>query len=268
MIDGHWDDSQRFIRVLHLSESAVTNRHPTGCPPLDELLHGGLEHKAITQVYGEPGAGKTNLALSTAVEAAKSGSRVLYVDTEGFPENRLSQLIPDEQGTIADCIQIYEAYDFAEQQDAVKATTVEAEDADLIVVDSATGFYRLMRDEDDDGETLRNVGRQLTSLLGAARRYDIPVLVTNQVYSDLDSDASVPLGGNTIGHWTSVILQFEQVDATRRRATLEKHHAIETGRSTVFEIHDTGIGCVMQGGSDVDSDSESGVDGAESWSRA
>ncbi|MFB6088008.1 MAG: DNA repair protein RadB, partial [Haloarculaceae archaeon] len=42
----------------------MSERISTGCDAIDELLGGGFERGAVTQVYGPPAAGKTNLALS------------------------------------------------------------------------------------------------------------------------------------------------------------------------------------------------------------
>ncbi|OYR59922.1 DNA repair protein RadB, partial [Halorubrum sp. E3] len=53
---------------------------PTGCRPVDDLLGGGFERGVVTQVYGPPAAGKTNLALAAAVEVAGGGDRALYID--------------------------------------------------------------------------------------------------------------------------------------------------------------------------------------------
>ena len=41
--------------------------------PLDELLDGGIDKRTITQVYGPPGVGKTNICLSIAIGVAKRG---------------------------------------------------------------------------------------------------------------------------------------------------------------------------------------------------
>lgn len=44
----------------------------TGCIPLDQLLNGGIETSAITQIYGESGSGKTNLCLQISIELIKN----------------------------------------------------------------------------------------------------------------------------------------------------------------------------------------------------
>ena len=50
---------------------------------LDEILDGGIEKGIITQIFGPPSSGKSNIALTLAVNVAKSGRKVIYIDTEG-----------------------------------------------------------------------------------------------------------------------------------------------------------------------------------------
>lgn len=223
---------------------SVTDPVPTGCGPLDDLLDGGLARGTITQVYGPPASGKTNVALAAVVEVAAAGGTAVYVDTEGLSLSRFQQLA-DAHGdadALAERIVISSAHDFAEQAEAVKEAAEFAPEAELIVLDSATGFYRLERTVDgEDGEALRAVARQLTGLLSLARRHDLAVLVTNQVYTDPETDRAKPLGGYTLAHWTGIILRLERFRAEHRRATLEKHDAMPTGESARFAITGTGL---------------------------
>ena len=216
---------------------------PTGCPPLDDLLGGGLERGAITQVYGPPAAGKTNLALGAAVEAAAAGGSAVFIDTEGLSLDRFGQVADAHDGAdaLVDRIVFSAAHDFEEQREAVAEASGIAEGADLIVLDSATGFYRLERTGSENGEALRAVARQLTSLLAVARKHDVAVLVTNQVYTDPESDMPRPLGGHTLAHWTAVIVRLERFRAENRRATLEKHRSRPAGESVRFRITGKGL---------------------------
>lgn len=223
----------------------MTGPLTTGCGPLDALLGGGLGTGTITQVYGPPAAGKTNVALAAAVETAAAGGTVVYVDTEGLSIERFGQLAEarGDVDALADRIVISKAHDFAEQAEAVRDAAEFAPRADLIVVDSATGFYRLERTTTDgeSGEALRAVARQLTGLLSLARRYDLAVLVTNQVYTDPETGRVKPLGGYTLAHWTGVIVRLERFRGELRRATLEKHKSRPTGESARFAITGTGL---------------------------
>lgn len=219
----------------------------TGCKPVDDLLGGGLERGSVTQLYGPPAAGKTNLALSAAIEVASAGGSALYIDTEGLSVDRFEQLArsraPDGVDALASRVIISDALDFDEQQQAVRDAADLAGRLDLVVLDSATGFYRLERDDDDDGSALRNVAKQVTHLLSLARRHDLAVVITNQVYTDPDADSSRvrPLGGHTLSHWCGAVVRIERFRGGNRRATLEKHRSKAAGETARFRISNEGL---------------------------
>ncbi len=54
-------------------------RITTGIEGLDEILGGGLPQYRLYVVEGDPGAGKTTLALQFLLEGARLGERVLYI---------------------------------------------------------------------------------------------------------------------------------------------------------------------------------------------
>jgi len=226
----------------------VSDYVPTGCAPVDELLGGGLERGAVTQVYGPPAAGKTNLALSAAIEVAAAGDAALYIDTEGLSPDRMAQIAEGRaEGTnqsvddLAGRLIVSEVYDYDEQTEAVQDAAEFAAEVELVVLDSATGFYRLRRDDNDGGETLRDVARQITHLLSLARKHDIAVAFTNQVFTDPDSDRSTALGGHTLNHWSGAIVRLDRFRGGNRRATLEKHRAKPAGGTVQFQITDAGL---------------------------
>ncbi len=219
---------------------------PTGCDPIDELLGGGFERGAVTQVYGSPGSGKTNLVLSAAVEAAAEGGSALYIDTEGVSVDRMEQLAsghPGDQSVeeLASRIILSGALSFEEQREAVQDAAEFAPEVEFVALDSATGFYRLERTRQEDGEALRAVARQITHLLSLARKHDLAVAFTNQVFTDPDSDGTRALGGHTIDHWSAVILRLDRFRGGNRRVTLEKHHAREAGTTGQFRVTGTGL---------------------------
>jgi len=55
------------------------DRSKTGVPGLDDVLHGGLIANRLYLVDGNPGAGKTTLALQYLLEGRRAGERCLYV---------------------------------------------------------------------------------------------------------------------------------------------------------------------------------------------
>ena len=218
---------------------------PTGCTAVDELLGGGFGRGLVTQLYGPPAAGKTNLALSAAVEVAARGDISLFIDTEGLSVERLEQLASgrtDDVDGLASNIIISEVMDFDEQGEAVQDAAEFAEDVELIVLDSATGFYRIRRSEDEEaGDALRTVAQQITHLLSLARKHDLAVVITNQVFTDPETDRARPLGGHTLTHWSGTVLRIERFRGGNRRATLEKHQSKPAGDSARFKIVGDGL---------------------------
>src|SRR5262245_19747176 len=51
----------------------------TGVPGVDEILSGGFARGALCLVEGNPGTGKTTLALRFLIEGAAEGERTLYI---------------------------------------------------------------------------------------------------------------------------------------------------------------------------------------------
>ncbi|UIO99445.1 DNA repair and recombination protein RadB [Halobaculum sp. CBA1158] len=218
----------------------------TGSQTLDDLLGGGIERGVVTQLYGPPASGKTNLALTAAAEVAVDGGSALYIDTEDLSMTRFRDIVAartDEPvAEVASRLVVTEAMSFAEQGEAVRDAEEFADGVDLVVLDSATGFYRLERTEDSrGGESVREVARQVTHLLSLARKHDLAVVITNQVFADPEADRNRPLGGNTLEHWTGVVLRLERFRGGNRRATLEKHRSEPAGGSARFRIGDAGV---------------------------
>jgi circadian clock protein KaiC len=60
-------------------ETGSIDRSATGVPGLDDVLHGGLLPGRFYLVDGNPGAGKTTLALQYLLEGVRNGESCLYV---------------------------------------------------------------------------------------------------------------------------------------------------------------------------------------------
>src|SRR3989338_2508843 len=111
---------------------------------LDKLLAGGLEPDCITTIYGPAGAGKTNLALLSAVTIALTGAKVIYVDTEGgFSVERLKQLTAEHE-QVMERILFLKPTTFQEQVSALgKLKSLASKSIGVIVVDTISMLYRL-----------------------------------------------------------------------------------------------------------------------------
>ena len=85
---------------------ANVQRARTGVTGLDEILGGGLPTNHIYLIDGDPGTGKTTLALQFLMEGAKQGERGLYVT---LSESRRELLaVAESHGWSLDGIDIFE----------------------------------------------------------------------------------------------------------------------------------------------------------------
>ncbi len=219
---------------------ADPERVESGSADLDTLLGGGLEKRVITQIYGEPGCGKSTLCLISAISILRGDRCVIYIDTEGFSIERFRQIAGEDAEALSRSLFLFEPVDFSRQGYMIgeSEAILKTRDVGLIVLDSATALYR--PESSAGGEAQRRLGHQLLRLLGYAKRFDIPVLVTNQVYMDINNDTLTGLGGTTLRHLSKVILRIERRNGFRS-AVLEKHRSMPEGTNFSFEITGDGI---------------------------
>src|SRR4051812_25441345 len=81
-------------------------RQNTGIAGLDDILGGGLPKNRLYLVKGEPGVGKTTLALQFLMDGQRRGERVLYI-TLSETEREIRQ-VADSHGWSLDGIDLYE----------------------------------------------------------------------------------------------------------------------------------------------------------------
>lgn len=223
--------------------SIKVTRYPIRCKPLDDLLGGGIETRTITQIYGEAGSGKTNLCLQLAVECVKGGKKVIFIDTEGFSPERLSQIAGEKVREIAQEIFVFEPHSFEEQWNAIKESEkLIKQNAGMIIIDSLVSYYRFELDEERSLSLKRELANQVTHLLGMARKHDIGVVITNQVYTDVATDELRPIGGTVLDHLSKIIVKLEKLSGSgRRKATIRKHRSRPEHLSAEFTITARGL---------------------------
>ncbi|MDY6777718.1 MAG: DNA repair and recombination protein RadB [Candidatus Nanohaloarchaea archaeon] len=212
-----------------------------GCDPLDEMLNGGIEAGVITNVYGRSGTGKTNVCIQAIVSCLNQGGKALFVDTEGgFSVERFLQVYDDREAL--ERLVLMEPTSFEEQKEVFDdlEEVVEEQDIDLVVVDSLVALYRLRLKDEDASETNRELSRQLSILSRIARQRDIPVLVTNQVYSSFESEEVQMVGRDVPTYWSKCLIRLEESD-NPRRAVLRKHRSRPEGDSSEFVIASEGL---------------------------
>jgi len=213
------------------------------CVPLDNLMSGGVEKGCLTLFYGEAGSGKTNVCIQLARNVATTGKKVLYLDAEGVSVERVKQIFGKDYKSLLKNVLFSEIHSFEEQERMVEKAAELAEnntDVDSIILDSATMHYRLTR-KDEERMERKSLTNQITILLRTARIRNIPVVLTSQVYTDIDKGTYEPLGGHTLIHNSKSIIRLEKIGLNVRRATIMKHRHLAEGESAEFKITGSGI---------------------------
>ncbi len=226
----------------------LPTKYSTGCKSIDELLGGGFESGTVTQLYGEAGSGKTNVCLQAAVECAIKGKKVIFIDSEGFSPERFLQIASansEDVESIARRIIIYEPHSFEQQTSCINEIedVIKENGVALVILDSATLFYRLELDDERSIYLRRVLANQIMHLLEIARKYDLAVIITNQVYMDIEDGNLRPSGGYALEHLSKVIVQLEKTSEGRgkRIATLKKHRSMPEDIACEFFITSKGV---------------------------
>jgi DNA repair protein RadB len=228
-------------------------RISSGNKDFDEFLSGGYEKDVITVLYGPAGSGKTNLCVLAAVEQARQGKKVIFIDTEGgFSVERIRQI--DESA--GKNILLLKAVRFYEQSQLINRLLAQiSKNVSLIVVDSIAMLYRLeagiAREKGEDKIRIINMtlAKQLRILSEIARKKNIPVIVTDQVYSDfvksgelksLDEKKVYMVGGDMMRYWAKCLIELQKLREGKRKAILRKHRSLPE-KEFSFVINNKGI---------------------------
>jgi DNA repair protein RadB len=221
-----------------------SDRLPTGIASVDRLLGGGLETDSVTEIYGEGGSGKTLFCLEVAHRVAREGRWVFYIDTEGVSVDRLKAIAGEGVEKLLERFLLATPKDLDEQTAAVRTACALAREGrrpvGLVVVDSATAYYRLSLSGPDEDDARQALSLEIADLVGTALRAHVPVVLTNQVWRSMREGTLEPLGGSFLNHAAKTILFFERLPGARRRVVLKKHRDRPEGAAE-FRITDHGL---------------------------
>lgn len=192
-----------------LDDDTVRKRFSTGDEMIDKWLGGGIESKAVTELYGRFKSGKSQLCYSTAVGTAASGKKVLFIDTENtYSPTRINEIASHRK---LDVDKVHENILVMKPKAAsilylyLKELTrhIKEYNIELVIVDSIIALHRA---EFIGRSNLSNRQQQLSRIMSYlvrnAENYDVGVMITNQVLESPDpfKPGQFATGGNIISH--------------------------------------------------------------------
>lgn len=230
-----------------LNQITDSSKIPINCS-IDGMMGGGVEKGCLTQFYGPPGSGKTNIALNLLIQCVKTGNKAIFVDTEGgLSIERFKQISGNEFDILASNVMIFEPKTFQEQDEALKKVEnlMESENrVKLVILDSAVALYRLK--EGDLTQLNRDLSKQMGLLSRIARKHHVAVVITNQIYPVFGDDGSTsmiaPVGGTILKYWSKIMVELARGDVNGERyAILKRHRSRPEGLKARFKIVNEGL---------------------------
>ena len=237
-------------------KEADVGKLTSGSKIFDELLGGGFETQAITELYGEYGSSKTQIAhqlcVSVQLPLDQGGlnSDAFFIDTENtFRPERIIQMATAfelDSDAVLERIHVARAYNSSHQMllvDKVKELSKETP-ASLLIVDSLTAHFRaeyVGRGALADRQ--QKLNKHMHDLLRWSDLNNGIVCVTNQVSSKPDAffgDPTRPIGGHIVGHTATFRIYLRKSKGPKRIARLIDSPHLPEGEA-VFTIGEDGI---------------------------
>jgi len=202
------------------------------CDALDSILRGGFEPEALYEVYGENGAGKTQICYVAAIEAIELfNGNVVWIDCEDtFKPERLIE-IAMSRGYAKTMEEAQEKFfknlhyihatntDRAEQAVNSLSPKLDALRPKLLIVDGMIGLFRAeYMGRGELAERQQRLSRVMDHLKSTGYIFNCAVLMTNQIMADpaqMFGDPTKPIGGNVVGHASTYRIYLKKSGANR-----------------------------------------------------
>ncbi len=212
-------------------EAERVPRLDTGQPELDRVLGGGLVPGSVTLLGGEPGVGKSTLALQVAARLAEAGRPVLYVSGEESAEQ--IRLRADRLGAIPKELRVL-------AETSIDAVLAHWRDLgpDFVLIDSIQTM-RCERVESAAG-SVAQVRESAAALATAAKAQSAALMLVGHVTKE-----GHLAGPRVLEHLVDVVLGFEgDREHAFRLLRASKNRFGSTQEVGVFTMADDGLSAV------------------------
>ena len=202
------------------------NRQKTGIPEFDRILGGGMVPGSLILLGGEPGVGKSTLALQLAL--AMEGKSVLYVSGEES-EEQISLRAKRLKKSNPSCF-IYSETD-------LEAILVQAENLKpgLIIIDSIQTIHTGILES--SAGSVSQVRECAAQLLKFSKITGIPILLIGHITKD-----GTLAGPKVLEHIVDIVLYFEgDNNYIYRLLRSVKNRFGSTSELAIFEMIESGL---------------------------
>jgi len=247
-----------FLTAQELWERRQTKKRcNTGSKKLDDILGGGIETQAVTELIGEYGTGKSQLCMGLSVriqlppEQGGLGGNALFIDTEGtFSPERVYQ-IANELGLdpkqVLTNIIVSRVYTSDHQSLIINnlASVCAKENVKLVAVDSMISHFRSeYLGRENLSERQQKLNDCLHKLIRLAEIYNMAVVVTNQVQANPQAffgDPNRPAGGHIMAHACTHRIMLRKGKENSRIARVTDSPYLPSEPTARFKITEKGI---------------------------
>lgn len=204
----------------------------TGIKGLDDVLQGGLTRGHLFLVEGEPGAGKTTLAIQFLQEGARRGERCLYVSLSET-EQELRRTIAAHGWSVPDLFAIHE---LTPPESSLTEETQQSllYSADLELVETTRQIFDLVNHVKPERLVLDSLS-EIRLLAQSSLRYRRQILAIKHYFAKLQAtvllldDMTAETSDKTMHSIAHGVIRLEETTpeygAGRRRLRVSKYRA-------------------------------------------
>ncbi len=210
------------------SESLSTKRLTSGLREFDRVVGGGIVQGSVVLIAGEPGIGKSTLALQIAGFWSKNNGKVMYVHGE---ESLLQ--IQDRAHRLNACQKDLMMLGTNILQDVLRA--LEKEDYTLVVIDSIQSLSNV--DLESVPGSVSQVRECTFELVREAKDKNIPMIIVGHITKD-----GYIAGPKVLEHIVDTVLYFDgESKHSLRLLRANKNRFGSTQEVGVFEMGGEGL---------------------------
>ncbi|MGY2290991.1 ATPase domain-containing protein [Pseudomonas sp. SDO528_S397] len=215
---------------MSTSTALLTSKAATGIEGLDNILAGGLSRSHLFLLEGEPGTGKTTVALQFLQAGAKVGERSLYI-TLSETERELRQGAKSHGWDLGDSIDIFEltppesVLDAQQQQSLLYSSDLELGEATRQIFEAVERFKptRVVIDSLSEIRLLAQSSLRYRRQILAIKHYFVRYEATVLLLDDLTTE-SLDKTVHSVAHG---VIRLEELTPTygaeRRRVRVVKY---------------------------------------------